>query len=74
MIQSEQQVEQSSSKISNRITRLFEQEKGDLLSIFFTAGHPNLEDTLPMIQHLEANGVDMIEVGIPFSDPIADGQ
>lgn len=44
-----------------------------ILSIYFTAGYPNLEDTTTIIQNLEKNGVDMIEIGLPFSDPLADG-
>jgi tryptophan synthase alpha chain len=56
----------------NRITnRLQGNEK--LLSIYFTAGYPALNDTVKIIQELEANGVDMIEIGLPFSDPLADG-
>ncbi len=58
---------------TNRITQLFERKKDAILSIFFTAGHPSLEDTVPIIQTLEASGADLIEVGMPFSDPIADG-
>ncbi len=49
------------------------QEDKKLLSIYFTAGYPNLEDTVPILQALEANGVDMVEIGLPFSDPLADG-
>lgn len=49
------------------------QEKKNLLSIYFTAGYPNLENTVPMIQELEKSGVDFIEIGLPFSDPLADG-
>jgi len=49
------------------------QENKKLLSIYFTAGYPNLEDTLPIIKALEKNGVDMVEIGLPFSDPLADG-
>ncbi|MEO1012585.1 MAG: tryptophan synthase subunit alpha [Bacteroidota bacterium] len=49
------------------------QEEGKLLSIYFTAGYPQLEDTVTIIQELEKNGVDMIEIGLPFSDPLADG-
>jgi tryptophan synthase alpha chain len=41
--------------------------------VYFTAGFPNLNDTLDMIINLEKAGVDMIEVGFPFSDPLADG-
>ena len=46
---------------------------GKLLSIYFTAGYPNLNDTVSIIQQLEQSGVDMIEIGLPFSDPLADG-
>ena len=49
------------------------QENKKLLSIYFTAGFPNLNDTASIIQELEKNGVDMIEIGLPFSDPLADG-
>ncbi|WP_320815737.1 tryptophan synthase subunit alpha [Flavobacterium sp.] len=49
------------------------QENKKLLSIYFTAGYPNLNDTISIIQELEQNGVDMIEIGLPFSDPLADG-
>lgn len=48
-------------------------EKKKLLSIYFTAGFPTLNDTIPIIETLEKNGVDMIEIGLPFSDPLADG-
>lgn len=57
----------------NRLTRLFEQKKKGLLSIFFTAGYPQLNDTLLVAEALQAAGVDLIEIGIPFSDPLADG-
>lgn len=56
----------------NRITRKIASE-GKLLSIYFTAGYPDLNDTVKIIQDLENNGVDMIEIGLPFSDPLADG-
>lgn len=46
---------------------------GKLLSIYFTAGYPNLDDTATIIKKLEESGVDMIEIGLPFSDPLADG-
>ena len=48
-------------------------DEGKLLSIYFTAGYPGLDDTVKIIEALEANGVDMIEIGLPFSDPLADG-
>lgn len=57
----------------NRINQLFQKKQSNVLSIYFCAGHPTLDSTVHTIQTLEANGVDMIEVGIPFSDPMADG-
>lgn len=57
----------------NRINQLFEKKQKDILSIYFTAGFPHLNDTCDIIRELEANGIDLIEVGIPFSDPMADG-
>jgi tryptophan synthase alpha chain len=56
----------------NRINKKVQEDK-KLLSIYFTAGYPNLNDTTSIIQNLEKNGVDMIEIGLPFSDPLADG-
>ena len=44
-----------------------------ILSIYFSAGFPNLTDTVSLIENLEESGVDMIEIGLPFSDPLADG-
>lgn len=58
--------------MSNRINKKLEENK-KLLSIYFTAGYPNLNDTVSIIQDLEKSGVDMIEIGLPFSDPLADG-
>ncbi len=49
------------------------QENKKLLSIYFSAGYPNLNDTVKIIQDLEKSDVDMIEIGLPFSDPLADG-
>lgn len=57
----------------NRIQRLFQHKPQDLLSVYFTAGYPALEDTVPTIEALAAQGVDLIEIGMPYSDPIADG-
>lgn len=57
----------------NRIDKLFEAKKENILSVYFTAGFPKLNDTVEIIQQLEKNGVDLIEIGIPFSDPTADG-
>ena len=56
----------------NRIQNKLQEDK-KLLSIYFTAGYPNINDTVTIIQNLEKNGVDMIEIGLPFSDPLADG-
>ncbi|OXB24951.1 tryptophan synthase subunit alpha [Flavobacterium tructae] len=56
----------------NRITQKLQEDK-KILSIYFSAGYPNLNDTVPIIQDLEKNGVDLIEIGLPFSDPLADG-
>ena len=56
----------------NRINQKLQENK-KLLSIYFTAGYPNLDDTTAIIQNLEKSGVDMIEIGLPFSDPLADG-
>ncbi len=57
----------------NRINKLFQKKNKKILSIYFTAGYPKINDTVDIIKALDKNGVDMIEVGIPFSDPIADG-
>ncbi|HML65536.1 MAG TPA: tryptophan synthase subunit alpha [Dysgonomonas sp.] len=57
----------------NRIKQLFEKKQKNILSIYFTAGFPQLNDTCNVIRELEANGTDLIEIGIPFSDPMADG-
>ena len=59
--------------MKNRINQLFETKKENILSVYFTAGHPSLNDTVEIIQQLEKNGVDLIEIGMPFSDPTADG-
>ena len=57
----------------NRIDRLFQSKKSGILSVYITAGYPGLHDTVEVIQELAKNGVDMIEIGMPFSDPLADG-
>ena len=56
----------------NRINKVLN-NKSDILSIYFTAGFPNLSDTTTIIKNLDNCGVDMIEIGLPFSDPLADG-
>lgn len=57
----------------NRIQRLFGEKQRDILNVYFTAGFPNLEDTGIIIRALTEAGVDLIEVGMPYSDPLADG-
>lgn len=63
----------TATKINNRINQLFKQQKKDILSVYFTAGYPRLDDTSTIITALANNGVNLIEIGIPFSDPVADG-
>lgn len=58
----------------NRITTLFQQKTHNILSIYFCAGYPILDNTIDVIRTLEQQGIDMIEIGIPFSDPMADGE
>jgi tryptophan synthase alpha chain len=58
----------------NRIDQLFQQKKNNILTLYFTAGFPDLHSTVPILQLLAQNGVDMVEIGMPFSDPLADGE
>jgi tryptophan synthase alpha chain len=57
----------------NRIDALFKARSGGLLSVYMTAGFPEPGDTVPVIRELAGSGVDMVEIGMPFSDPLADG-
>ena len=57
----------------NSIKQLLENKSSNVLSIYFTSGYPELNDTIPVIQELSNSGVDFIEVGLPYSDPLADG-
>lgn len=57
----------------NRIDRLFQEKKNNILSIYFTAGHPEVNSTSEILVQLEKSGVNMVEIGMPFSDPLADG-
>jgi tryptophan synthase alpha chain len=57
----------------NIIRKKILEKKGDILNVYFTAGYPNLNDTPRIISLLEKEGVDLIELGMPYSDPLADG-
>lgn len=57
----------------NRLDQLFAEKQSGLLNIYFTAGYPQLEDTTVIIPALARAGVDLIEIGMPYSDPMADG-
>jgi len=57
----------------NRLNKLFESKKDNLLSIYFTAGYPKLNTTLDIAEALEKARVDFLEIGFPYSDPVADG-
>ena len=57
----------------NRIKNLFTTKQKDIISVYYTAGYPQLNDTLDTLQALQDKGVNMVEIGIPFSDPMADG-
>jgi tryptophan synthase alpha chain len=57
----------------NRLNQLFQEKKNNLLSIYFTAGYPELNATLDIAEALEQAGADFLEIGFPYSDPVADG-
>ncbi len=59
--------------VENRINHLFRTKNKNIFSVYFTAGYPSLNDTTEIIRLLEKEGADMVEIGIPFSDPTADG-
>jgi len=58
----------------NRIVKLFTEKKKDILSIYFTAGFPRLDDTRSILAALQEAGTDLVEIGMPYSDPVADGE
>ncbi len=58
----------------NRITDLFATKSERLLNVYYTAGFPNLDDTMSILRGLQAAGVDLVEIGMPYSDPVADGE
>ncbi|NIJ44210.1 tryptophan synthase alpha chain [Wenyingzhuangia heitensis] len=57
----------------SKLTKLFKEKPNRLCSVYFTSGYPQLNDTVTVIKGLEAAGVDFLEVGLPYSDPMADG-
>ncbi|MCE5225704.1 MAG: tryptophan synthase subunit alpha [Porphyromonadaceae bacterium] len=57
----------------NRIHTLFQTKQNGILSVYFTAGYPNLNDTTTILKELQQKGINLVEIGIPFSDPMADG-
>lgn len=59
--------------MKNRIDRLFAARQKNILNIYFTAGYPRLQDTEKIILALDKAGADLIEIGMPYSDPLADG-
>jgi tryptophan synthase alpha chain len=58
----------------NRLDKLFTEKKVNVLNIYCTAGYPQLNSTIEVIQALQNNGADIIELGMPYSDPLADGE
>jgi len=58
----------------SRLNELFNTKNSKVLNVYCTAGYPELESTLPVMKSLEANGADIIELGMPYSDPLADGE
>jgi tryptophan synthase alpha chain len=59
--------------MKNKLTQLFKSRPQNLLNIFFTAGYPHLQDTNTILETLSQTSADLVEIGIPFSDPLADG-
>lgn len=57
----------------NRIDQLFKEKKQQVLNVYCTAGYPQLNSTSEVLASLQANGADIIEIGMPYSDPLADG-
>jgi tryptophan synthase alpha chain len=58
----------------SRLKKLFQQKSNKVLNVYCTAGYPTLDSTVPIIHALAANGADIIEIGMPYSDPLADGE
>ena len=57
----------------NRIDKLFARKKSEVLNVYCTAGYPRLNSTVEVLTALQQNGADIIEIGMPYSDPLADG-
>jgi tryptophan synthase alpha chain len=57
----------------NRLQDLFSKKKNNILNVYCTAGYPQPDSTVPVMQALQNSGVDLIELGMPYSDPLADG-
>ncbi|MGB3153211.1 MAG: tryptophan synthase subunit alpha, partial [Chitinophagaceae bacterium] len=57
----------------NRINEIFEKKDNNILNVYCTAGYPQLNSTLEVMKALQQNGADIIELGMPYSDPLADG-
>ena len=60
--------------MTKRIEHIFQQKDKEKLTLYFTAGYPRLEDITTILKALEVTDVDLIEIGIPYSDPLADGE
>lgn len=58
----------------NRLEKLFIDKPKEVLNIYFTAGFPKLDSTIPLLKAAEENGADLVEIGMPFSDPVVDGE
>lgn len=58
----------------NRLQQLFKKKNKNILSLYYTAGYPNLDDTLRIAAAIEKSGADFMEIGFPYSDPVADGE
>lgn len=66
-------ITETDTSANNRIRALFSRKRNNILSVYYTAGFPDRESTIPVALALEQGGADLIEIGIPFSDPVADG-
>ncbi|MCL4160782.1 UNVERIFIED_CONTAM: hypothetical protein GTU68_034395 [Idotea baltica] len=58
----------------NRLEKLFIDKPKEVLNIYFTAGFPNLDSTIPLLEAAQEAGADLVEIGMPFSDPVVDGE